>query len=889
MALSLQLGYPDVPNSITNPNVDKKNALDVVNPLPFITFLKIITVSFEPDTLQDYYNFYLKTWNTIHVTSNTTNENLVVDKYREFIKELSLSYTTLEEKQFLSKIDYNDPFDLDIAISFYSKKLKDLANFFNNKRHDIKFNLIRNKLKGTNLGLVRSITDITLNYLRSLDDGKILYDFNKIEEDLEIEIEELYDAYPFYYNQVPDPKIYDKKDLDYGFGLFLKNNSQIIAYELSDISSELLSLKEIDNLLDNKRKLTQKLVFPDIYYISTGIVASNYTIGKAFEGSNNIGTFFNRNYPTTASTENTCCIKTPRTQGFFRPLNTSIILLDGVNNGYSIDTTKLQPNSLYYFPDPLVSSGDNNFITYIIDDSFLKKGITSGIAKNQPKSSERDTKYYGYVSKIDPNLQKNLDSVFDYGYIQDSKKDIYGNIYGLYNNNGKFESSLYVEKEENRVNMLLNGHQFYDDLYNEGLSFDYTVIDEFVTFDQTIRTGLSSYTDGMVLLNPDVTMFFGKYTPYVELVEPTQEELVSKFVILEGAFISDSNYTPLVETYSTDLMAYEGDSGPYYFTQLIENGVHGIFPYERPLVDPLYPSINANLLISLRDDTVTEFDGDNIINSYNFEVLTSSPEPSYIDQVITPTTFIPMSSLPSDFNGKLMIKNSATKQVAPLLNTFPQFYIKYPNYVTSQLENSIKKFEISSEVLIIETDNYIIFDKIMFNMDQFVDSKLPAIYLEHDTSWYNKISNRFKVNNLIYYCIMDTSTPVLSSKSIILYPKIYVFDSINFTNTKIYDMEIDMFSLSSTGAIFSSLDSPVLSYSSRNNIFKLSFLLKDIHNTPTLVEYDIHISADVHFLERKEFYFNGTSYSTLYDILPPNQQFYLQSTIVNTQSFELVL
>ena len=65
MSVTTQFGYPDIPKSITNANVQTKDALDVSNPMSFILFIKTISNSFEPSNLHAYYNEYLKRWNSI--------------------------------------------------------------------------------------------------------------------------------------------------------------------------------------------------------------------------------------------------------------------------------------------------------------------------------------------------------------------------------------------------------------------------------------------------------------------------------------------------------------------------------------------------------------------------------------------------------------------------------------------------------------------------------------------------------------------------------------------------------------------------------------------------------------------------------------------------------
>ena len=47
-------GYPEVPQSITNNNVLEVNALDRNQAFSVIEFIKVVNVSYEPATLQEY-------------------------------------------------------------------------------------------------------------------------------------------------------------------------------------------------------------------------------------------------------------------------------------------------------------------------------------------------------------------------------------------------------------------------------------------------------------------------------------------------------------------------------------------------------------------------------------------------------------------------------------------------------------------------------------------------------------------------------------------------------------------------------------------------------------------------------------------------------------------
>ncbi len=887
MALSLQLGYPDVPRSITNPNVNKKDTLDVNGPLPFLTFIKLINVSFDPDTLQDYYNHYISAWNAITTVKTDTDEKLIVDNYKNFLRELTLNFTTLEEKQFLTKIDFNDPLDLDVALGFYGRKLREITQYYNNKRNDIKFDLIRNKLKGTNFGAERTIIELTLHYLKSLDEGKILFDYEAVKSLIEVEIQEMFDTYPLYFNQTPDESIYDNKDLDYGMNIFLQTNEQLID-TFTDLSQELINLKELDDLFDNKRELTRKNVFTDFYFLSTGNTVNEFLSGKLFESFHTVNVFSNRDYPTSASTEQDCCIITPREKGFFRPFNTAIVLLDGENGTFSYNLSNLEPNKLYYFPDPKILGHNGEVITFIVDDSFLKKHISSGNAVNQPSTSPYDTKYYGYVSQHNPNLQKNLDMLFDIGYIKDSKKDIYGNLFGLFQNNGENESVISLIPEDDRINLIINGYVYFDVLYLSGYNFNYFEPDSGL-YVETIRSGLSSYTNGFTYFVPDITIVPGAFVPYTEPIAHTENNALLSLEILEGAYISKYNFEMFPETFSSDLSAFSTDPGEYYFSDLIEAGAAQGFPFIRPLVDPLYPSLTANDLqfVVLSDFTI--YDGADFGSPVNFS--NPIPEQSYFysDDLVGNTEFYVLSNLPAEFNSKLFVKNSTTRVVDTITAMLPYLTIKYAPDIIAEIDNNIKRFEVTTDTLIIETLSCLIFEKIKYEDGQFVNPKVVPINLIHNTGLWDKVSNRFKVGNNIFYCHFYTTSPNTTTGTVTIYPRIYKFDTINFKNDIIFEEPLDIFTIISADAEYTHVDAPTLTYNSRNNIFKLSYLLKDTANIPTLFEFDFSVGPTVEFLARKEYLLNYSNAIELSASYPPTTTFYLSSGPTVSQSFSSII
>jgi hypothetical protein len=633
-------------------------------------------------------------------------------------------------------------------------------------------------------------SELTLSYLKNVSGGKIIYDYDSILSKLEIELEELYDSYSFYYNQTPNEKDYDKKDLDYGLDIFLKGNSEIIENVFSDLSDQLIELKEIENLLDNKRDLTKKYVSTDFYYLSTGSNVQDFLSGKLFDCDNAVLNFLNREFPTTASTPQTSYLKSPRYSGFFTPSKLGVVLVDGSNSSYSINLSNLTPNTVYYFPDPNVCGENGGVLSFTVDESFLKKNYSSGNAVNKPRSSSNDTKYNGYVSKIDQNKSKYLENIFDYGYISDLKYDIYGNLFGLFKNPGKFVKTVEYKDSQITYNVLLNGYTFFDHLYNEGFSFNYlpeSTYDE-TTYRETIRTGLSTNTSTILGRGDvEITFFGGFFTPYDELIEPTESTTI--YQIYDNAYILNGYGNPLTDTVSSDLSSFENGYGSHYYTTLLEGGIADDSPLQRALLDnttPYIESLSATFVNYPKLSNINSIDGGYNIN-YDFDIYLTPRSYILLPETITPTKILEFNDLSSQsLTGQLMVKNHKTKSCDTLTNSFTYFETKYPYDVFDQLNGRIVNFEIVNDILLIETPNYFTIDKITVGEQGIMDSKTETIILNHSNGNFDKLSNRYKIDNHVYYCKLTTSTDAISSNDFIIYPEIWEFDIINFKNKKIF-------------------------------------------------------------------------------------------------------
>jgi len=900
MSSTLQYGYPPVPKSITNANIYAKDALDLNSPISFLVFIKTITVSFDPEILQTYYNEYLKRWNLKKNNQSIDDNALIIEKYREFIKDITLKYTTIEERDYLSKIDFTDPYDLDTVLGLYSKKLVEIANYYNSQRDDLKYELTRKKSVGSVIGLEKTILEKTISFLKNRETALIDYDIDVIKNKLKIDISELYNVYSNYYNQVPNERIYDNKDLDYGADIFLKDNATLINTIFAGVSEDIKNLKEVDQLFDNKRQLTKQSMGVDFYYLSTGPTTSNFVSGLLFEATNKAKSLLNRNYPTIPTTLQGSLIDTYEI-GFFKTSKTAIVLVDGKNKSFEFNFDKIQPNSIYYFPDPNVFGGNADIVTFYVNDEGLKRNLTSSNAVNQPTSNKNDTKYYGYVTEKINKFDCNLESIFDSGFVQDQKEDVYGNIYGLFKNDPNFTKGIKVVEPTTIKSLQLDGYRFYDDIFEEGYAFNFKT-QNLSSFDELKRSGLSAYTStfsGASALSGVDTLFFRYFDPYQELKEPTEDIIAKETVLRDGGFFTKSTGAPFLDPISSDDPSYPGAFN-YYYSLLMECGLSSFSPLIRPI--GLNTSNFTQNAQHTRTNGIVSDDGGYFNDPFNFIYELPTISYYYDDTVLVNSDYVvdtPQSTTYNDrfdLNGNIFIKNINTQEVKDLTTAFYYLSSRYTPSAYRQL-SAISKFEISFDTLFIETDNYLVFEKITYENSQFNPPVALVYEIQHNKSSLNKISNRFKVGTDVYYCVLQTTTSAISSNDYVLYPEIYKFDTLTHKNSKLFPLtsadylnHTDFFSVSGGDIRFTRTEPPTFTYAKKNDMFNISFLLKDQNDMIALHEYDFRLSPNVEFLKHNVYFATFESYSNIMNSsYSSTVGVYLSATPVTSINEEIII
>ena len=84
------------------------------------------------------YNLYLRTWYAEKRVSSEKEALALKQDYLNFIDELSIIFKDDPDFKYISDIDFDDNVDIEYAIPFFTKKIKEICFYIINKRDSAK-------------------------------------------------------------------------------------------------------------------------------------------------------------------------------------------------------------------------------------------------------------------------------------------------------------------------------------------------------------------------------------------------------------------------------------------------------------------------------------------------------------------------------------------------------------------------------------------------------------------------------------------------------------------------------------------------------------------------------------------------------------------------------
>jgi len=752
----LTYGVAPISFSITNPETSTNDALDAVEPFSLFEYLQYSRESVSPENQTANYNVYLRSWYAIHRTPAVQAQENIKDIYINLLRDIALKFTTVEERRFLSNIDFNDTSDLAVALPFYAQKLKDICLYYSQKRDYLAIVNQKNKSRGSAIGTEKEVYQLILDYLFG-DDGKdntfsLQIPLSTVAANLQIEVESQYDVYTSYFDVNPQAsaasqdatglraKYFTANTNIITAGLFLDINSQIaseilqrsfylqqfgplftinIGYTVDTLlgsncsPSDLAKLLQTDvadatNLLNLKKKLIEKYIGVDFHYLSCGNTTSQVQSGVLFRAVNAAANFQNKRFAATASVEANQ-YKSARAIGCLSmPFRQGIITMTPASFDYRVNAEMLAPNTVYIFPNPAIA---------------------------------------GNVSNM------------HYGQLQ--------HPYDFYSN--KIYDAKYIDSGE-------------------------------------------AYGDPVV--GPFVQHFFGYNTPndFIDLTVNNLSAYHNEFAsLVNQGVVSDYG----IDVYGNEYAVFK----PLTKFNRVQTNTNAV-------------SAAAGAYATLVEDAV----------DYTPNIIALSGATAVASVLSTPQVVSAQASYDiSNIGGLLYVKSAKTGKITRVATVMGDLFNKYPSAVRAQIYNSVNTMRIIYDVIIIETQNYLIVEKIQLDADgNFASPNTINTYIVHDDATNQHVSNVFLNNadNSLYFVNLATVASTSATNAPAVYPKIYQYRLADNVLNRIYPLPstsqaaiTTQFSPSS--AVYQFKQSLVnVAYNSRNNAYAASWIGYDLNELP---------------------------------------------------------
>ena len=431
-------------------------------PLSYVEYLRSRGYD-DLDTVEVFqnYNEYVKEW---YENAKTTKENDIPSitriLYINFLEEVALRYSSEEEKRFLSNVDLNSNKDLDVIIPFFVKKLKEITKYYKSQRHNIEHTKIKHNLKSSVLGVKALITDLVLDLLNNKDftdkyPTASIPALSATSSTIEINIDEIYDEYQFYFNSTKDDE-YNVEEIDSDAYLAVEDLISKLVKEtspsvLSDLTNSLTTAgglniqldiptenttiadvdinrfvgnsKTVENLISTQQKeLFEKYNSSGYNYLSAGNTSTNFVTGSLFKPSNVGSNLLNAVYSSHATLASNDNIYEIEERGkFFSPDKQGLLKFESVNLVTEIDPDKVEPNTLYVFPNPDAIETSDAPYKFTDNTEIISFSKSNDGAYGIPSNKNTYQRFYPYQSRTETldldveGISRSVDSIDFWG------------------------------------------------------------------------------------------------------------------------------------------------------------------------------------------------------------------------------------------------------------------------------------------------------------------------------------------------------------------------------------------------------------------------------------------------------------------------------------------
>jgi len=442
-------------NSVLNPENTNVPG-DFNSAYSLIDWLKNLKIS-STDTAAyiSSYNKYLSDWFDYKDVKKSDKTAFVRLQYINLLKEISLKYSSPDERRFLANLNYEDNQSLDVAIPFFTRKIKKICQYYAQKRDTLTTGVVRANLRGSDFGVETIVKKAIVSILQTNEFeplGVKLPPLSAVLPDLHVQINDAYDNQQYYYDiqpgskyetygvqdperieffgldstKVDDTAIYDLEQAiinaieSYPFFLQeLGTTNFTINYQLSTTNYSYLDPRDFQNYENDsvptntnvyeykklyERNLGNKLLALTGQYLLGPL--SGYVLTPTFPYQN----ILNRRFPTVAHTQEIVRAQREKYLGnFFTKDNLGILFWNTYKKDYSFSRF-LSSGEVLLIPDPEVGANASGLslydqtlsgIDYQTDVQWNRYDWSNDYGFGKIYSNPKIHKFYPYTGKTE--------------------------------------------------------------------------------------------------------------------------------------------------------------------------------------------------------------------------------------------------------------------------------------------------------------------------------------------------------------------------------------------------------------------------------------------------------------------------------------------------------
>lgn len=604
-------------HSIINGKTDAK---DSDRSFTFIEFIKEFGYDNTTSSFLNDYKEYLSLWShKKSASSQMTDAEFVRESLIDTLKSIVLTYSSYEEQDFISNIDWNNEMHRRAIVPFFADKIKKICDFYKTKREDAPLIISKNKFKGSKQSLEQIIYDKIVDFY--FDNKDLRPQISELQQNLTISIEQYVDVYSEYFDIPRHRKCNDKTraelinaninnvnyedyinvskaitDILFNGEVYLEeipliaqvalDLSQNCAGDVSTLRDKLLAnatvnLVSLNDQIALRRRLYEKYLGCDLYYIFCDD-KDNIYMDVLTRADNPSGNLLNCGTADTAMVESENLKLVSNIGLFFKPDKTGILKVNADNFAWEIDRDKLTDGTFYVFPDPnkYGDIGNNKSSDYPLIfeyklDSIIRN-LSSGFAKDDPMIYLGGTTWNTYYSAQDRDYIVNDNKDFNYsftslansGIITDYQQDIFGNEYGLFKGYREEGDKIIVpskfplpelQPHPGNISSSLNILPSNDVNFNGGYFEDPRIDDNVFPTDEATRLADDYVWTGISINGGEFTMSNGTEIDFGRFSDRMMVRYIDHFGdIGDGGTISDTHRTIVFDTFSSKLAELTG-------------------------------------------------------------------------------------------------------------------------------------------------------------------------------------------------------------------------------------------------------------------------------------------------------------------------------------------